>query len=158
MRTCRHYGRPSRAHREPPMPEPTTSTAAAGGALLKYFGLHVGAGALAAALGFLVLWPRSMKEGFARLFCTIVASSVFGPMLVVQMHAGHPDLFASADQVAALYGLAPALGLLFISTPLLVIAGLPAWWLIGAGLRLFERDSDSWLGVFAQWLKRKLEA
>lgn len=139
------------------MSEPA-STAAAGGALLKYFGLHVSAGALAAALGFLVLWPRSMKEGFARLFCTIVASSVFGPVLVVNMHFSRPELFASADQVAALYGLDPALGLLFIAAPLLVIAGLPAWWLIGALLRLFERDSDSWLGMFAQWLKRKLEA
>lgn len=139
------------------MSEPA-STAVAGGALLKYFGLHVGAGALAAALGFLVLWPRSMKEGFARLFCTIVASSVFGPVLVVNMHSSRPELFASADQVAALYGLDPALGLLFIAAPLLVIAGLPAWWLIGAFLRLFERDSESWLGVFAQWLKRKVEA
>ncbi|MNZ68674.1 hypothetical protein D3C78_869440 [compost metagenome] len=139
------------------MSEPVSSTVA-GGALLKYFGLHVGAGALAAALGFLVLWPRSMREGFARLFCTIVASSVFGPMLVVQMHSSRPELFASADQVATLYGLEPALGLLFVATPLLVIAGLPAWWLIGAALRLFERDGDSWLGVFAQWLKRKLEA
>lgn len=139
------------------MPEPTASTAAASGALLKYFGLHVGAGALAAALGFLVLWPRSMKEGFARLFCTIVASSVFGPVLVVDMHASRPELFASSQAVAGLYGLEPALGLLFVATPLLVIAGLPAWWLIGAALRLFERDGDSWLGAFAQWFKRKLE-
>ncbi|WP_039965246.1 hypothetical protein [Ectopseudomonas oleovorans] len=140
------------------MPEPGTTTVAASGALLKYFGLHIGAGALAATLGFLVLWPRSMREGFARLFCTIVASSVFGPVLVVQMHAARPELFASAEAVAALYGLEPALGLLFVATPLLVIAGLPAWWLIGAALRFFERDGDSWLGVLAQRLKRKLES
>ncbi|MEK2680672.1 hypothetical protein AAAC11_00145 [Pseudomonas aeruginosa] len=59
--------------------------------------------------------------------------------------------------MAGLYQLEPAVGLLFVSAPLLVIAGLPAWWLIGAALRLFERDGDSWLGAFAQWVKRKLE-
>jgi len=138
------------------MSEPVSGTAA-GGALLKYFGLNVGAGALAAALGFLVLWPRTMKEGFARLFFTILASSVFGPVLVVDMHASRPELFASAGAVAGLYGLEPSLGLLFVATPLLVIAGLPAWWLIGASLRLFERDGDFWLGTLARWFKRKLE-
>lgn len=140
------------------MPEPTTTSVAASGVFIKYLGLHIGAGALAAALGFLVLWPRTMKECFARLFSTIVASSVFGPVLVVQMHSAHPELFASASTVAALYGLEPALGLLFVATPLLVIAGLPAWWLIGAVLRFIERDGDSWLGALAQWLKRKLES
>ncbi|WP_134570640.1 hypothetical protein, partial [Pseudomonas aeruginosa] len=100
---------------------------------------------------------RTMKEGFARLFCTIVASSVFGPILVVYLHSKRPELFESAHVVAGLYQLEPAVGLLFVSAPLLVIAGLPAWWLIGAALRLFERDGESWLGAFAQWIKRKLE-
>lgn len=72
-----------------------------------------------------------MKEGFARLFCTIVASSVFGPILVVYLHSNRPELFESAQVVAGLYQLEPAVGLLFVSAPLLVIAGLPAWWLIG---------------------------
>lgn len=158
MRTYPHCAQSSRKRKERPMPEPTATSAAASGALIKYFGLHIGAGALAATLGFLVLWPRTMKEGFARLFSTIVASSVFGPVLVVQMHSARPELFASASAVAALYGLEPALGLLFVATPLLVIAGLPAWWLIGAALRFFERDGDSWLGALAQWFKRKLES
>ena len=139
------------------MSEPVSSTAA-GTALVKYFGLHVSAGALAAALGFLILWPRTMQEGFARLFATVVASSVFGPLLVVQMHASHPDMFASAQAVAAMYQLDPALGLLFIATPMLVIAGLPAWWLIGAAVRLVDHDGESWLALLAGWIKRKLEA
>lgn len=154
MDTCNHCA--PRSHKDVHMPDPTSS-AAASGAVLKYFGLHISAGALAAAMGFLVLWPRSMHEGFARLFCTIVASSVFGPMLVVHMHSSRPELFLSAEAVAHLYGLEPAFGLLFVATPLLVIAGLPAWWLIGAVLRFFERDGESWLGVVAQWFKRKLE-
>ncbi len=137
------------------MPETTTAIS---GALFKWFGLHISAGALAAALGFLILWPRTVQEGFARLFITIVASSVFGPMLVVQIHSSRPELFASARVVAEMYNLEPALGLLFVASPLLVMAGLPAWWLIGALVRFFERDGESWLGSVAQWLKRKLES
>ncbi len=80
------------------MPDPA-STSAGSAALLKMFGIHISAGALAAALGFLVLWPRTMKEGFARLFCTIVASSVFGPILVVYLHSNRPELFESAQEM-----------------------------------------------------------
>lgn len=138
------------------MPETTTATVTSG-ALIKYLGLHVSAGALAAALGFLILWPRTMKEGFARLFCTIVSSSIFGPLAVVRIHTTHPELFTSAESVASLYGLQPELGLLFVSTPLLVVAGLPAWWLIGAALRFFERDGESWLALLARRLRLKLE-
>ncbi len=155
MNTYQNCGENFHAHQEPRMPDTTTAVS---GALVKYFGLHVSAGALAAALGFLVLWPRSIQEGFARLFITIVASSIFGPMLVVHIHSARPELFESAQAVAQMYNLDPALGLLFVASPLLVIAGLPAWWLIGAVLRFFERDGDSWLGSLAQWLKRKLES
>jgi len=140
------------------MPEPATSTAASTASLLKLFGVQVGAGALAAALGFLVLWPHGVKEGFARLFCTVLASSIFGPLLVVQLHSARPQLFQSAEQVAALYGLDSALGLLFVATPLLVIAGLPAWWLLGALLRVFERDGEGFLGALGHWIKQRLGA
>jgi len=140
------------------MPEPTTSTAAGTASLLKLVGVQVGAGALAAALGFLLLWPRSMKEGFARLFCTVLASSIFGPLLVVHIHSSRPQLFQSAEVVAALYGLDSALGLLFIATPLLVIAGLPAWWFLGALLRVFEKDGEGVLGALGHWIKQRLGA
>lgn len=72
MRTYQQFGQ--RSQRKHQMPDPA-STSAGSAALLKMFGIHISAGALAAALGFLVLWPRTMKEGFARLFCTIVAAS-----------------------------------------------------------------------------------
>jgi len=88
----------------------------------------------------------------------VLSSSVFGPLLVVHLHAANPALFASAEQVAALYGLDSALGLLFIATPLLVIAGLPAWWLLGALLRVFERDGEGVLGALGHWLKQRLGA
>jgi len=130
---------------------PTSATA-----LLKLFGVQITAGALAAALGFLVLWPKSMAEGFARLFCTLIASSLFGPVILVHIHHAHPDLFQSAQQLAALYEIDPALGLLFVATPALVIAGLPAWWVIGALLRMFEKDGEGLLSALGGFVKRKL--
>ncbi|MGN5927382.1 hypothetical protein ACNQQ1_31240, partial [Pseudomonas aeruginosa] len=72
------------------------------------------AAALAAARGVQVLCPRTMKERFARLFCTIVASSVFGPILVVYLHSNRPELFETAQVVAGHYQLEPAVVLLFV--------------------------------------------
>nr|WP_260331075.1 hypothetical protein [Pseudomonas aeruginosa] len=97
------------------------------------FGIHISAGALAAALGFLVLWPRTMKEGFARLFCTIVASSVFGPILVVYLHSNRPSCSSPPRWWPGSTNWSQRSAC--CSAPLLVIAGLPAWWLIGAALR-----------------------
>lgn len=156
MSTYPEYARTLKHNKEADMTEP--ASAAVSGAVIKYFGVHLFAGALAAALGFLVLWPKSLYEGFARLFITIVASSIFGPMLLVHLHSSRPELFASAQEVARLYELDANLGLLFIASPLLVIAGLPAWWLIGALVRLFESSGDSWISGLAQWFKRKLES
>jgi|GEM_PF-6864002 len=97
-----------------------------------------------------------MCEGFARLFCTLIASSIFGPVILVHIHHAHPDLFQSAQQLAVLYDIDPALGLLFVATPALVIAGLPAWWVIGALLRAFERDGEGVLGAIGAWIKQRL--
>jgi len=133
------------------MPEPTTGAAAAGGALLKYFGLQVAAaGAVAAALGFLVLWPKSRREGFARLVVTIMCSMVVGPVLVTALHAKMPDLFASAKTVAEMSGLDPAMGLMFVTSPLLVAAGLPGWWVVGGIVRWFEKRRDKDAGEMMQ--------
>jgi len=125
-------------------------------ALAKILGLQIMAGILAVTLGFLVLWPKTMAEGLARLLCTLLASSLFGPVILVHLYHQYPLLFESAQALAALYGIDPALGLLFVATPALVIAGLPAWWMIGALLRMFEKDSDGLLGAVGGFVKRKL--
>ncbi len=129
------------------MPDPTSGGAVAGGALLKYFGLQAAfSGAVAAALGFLVLWPTSKKEGFARLVVTILSSTMFGPVLVAVVHSKWPDLFASAKVVAEMNGLEPVLGVMFASCPILVAAGLPAWWILGGVVRWFEKRRDKDVG------------
>lgn len=124
------------------MAEPLSTSTAAGVALLKMFGIPVGAGALAAAMGFLFLWPATQKEAFARFASSIVCSSVFGPVLVSTVRLWWPSLFDSAKETAVLYGQDPFTGLIFVASPFLVMAGLPAWWVFGALFRWFYRHRD----------------
>lgn len=125
-------------------------TTAAGGALIKIFGIPVLAGAAATSLGFMFMWPKTLKEAFIRFTCTIISSTILGPVLVVVARSWWPGLFESAKDVAAMYGSEPALGFLFIAAPLMVMAGLPAWWVIGAGVRWFEKRRDKDIGELAR--------
>lgn len=129
---------------------PIETTTAAGGALIKIFGVPVLAGAAATAFAFLFLWPKTLKEAFLRLSCTIATSGIAGPFLVIAMHSWWPSLFDSAKAVSALYGADPALGVLFVAGPLLVVAGLPAWWVIGGLVRWLDRRKDKDLGELVQ--------
>lgn len=128
------------------MTEPVSSGTAGGLALLKVFGVHLSASAIAVALGFLFLWPKTMKEAFIRVFCTVVASSVFGPVLVIAVFAWWPGLFHAADGVAAVYRIDPLLTKLFVAAPIMVLAGLPAWWILGGLVLWFERRRNKDLG------------
>lgn len=125
-------------------------TTAAGGALIKIFGVPVLFGAAATALAFLFLWPRTIKEAFVRLTCTIFTSAIAGPFLVIATHAAWPGLFESARRVAVLYGADPSLGVLFVAAPILVTAGLPAWWVIGGFVRWFESRKHKDISQMAQ--------
>lgn len=129
---------------------PIETTTAAGGALIKIFGVPVLAGAAATAFAFLFLWPKTLKEAFLRLSCTIATSGIGGPFLVIAVHSWWPSLFESAKAVTALYGADPALGVLFVAGPLLVVAGLPAWWVIGGLVRWLDRRKDKDLGELVQ--------
>jgi len=125
-------------------------TTAAGGALIKIFGFPVLAGAAATSLGFMFMWPKTKKEAFARFFVTIVFSILVGPALVVAARNWLPGMFDSARHVAVLYGSDPALGFLFIAAPLMVAAGLPAWWLLGACVRWLDKRRDKDIGELAR--------
>lgn len=114
-------------------------TAGAAGALAKLFGVPIAAGTAATALGFLVMWPKTLKEGAVRLACSLAASGVAGPFFVIALHSWWPSVFASAGQVASLYGLPAELGMLYVSAPFLVLAGLPAWWILGGLVLWFDR-------------------
>ncbi len=122
------------------------TTSAAGGALIKIFGIPVLAGAAATALVFLFMWPRTLREAFVRLACTMATSSIFGPIAVMALHSWWPSLFDSSKAVAAMYGADPALGMLFVAGPVMVLAGLPAWWLIGGLVRWLDKRRDKDLG------------
>ena len=126
--------------------EPSTSTVAGWAAIGKLVGWPIVIGAITAALGMLVLWPKTMMEGFARLVVTIISSTIFGPVLIFWVHSWKPELFSSAKSIAIEAGLEPMLGLLFASAPLLVIAGLPAWWILGAVVRWFDKRKGQDIG------------
>ena len=125
-------------------------TTAAGGALIKFFGIPVLAGAAATSLGFMFMWPKTKKEAFTRFFVSTLFSILFGPALVVAVRSWWPTLFDSAKDVAALYGSDPALGFLFIAAPLMVAAGLPAWWVLGATVRWLDKRKDKDIGELAR--------
>lgn len=122
------------------------TTSAAGGALIKIFGIPVLAGAAATALVFLFMWPRTLREAFLRLASTIATSGIFGPFAVMALHSWWPSLFDSAKAVTVLYGADPALGVLFVAGPVMVLAGLPAWWLLGGVLLWLERRRGKDIG------------
>jgi CHASE2 domain-containing sensor protein len=73
-------------------------------AAIKYFGMSVIAGAAAALLGFMFMWPRTLREAFVRFTCAISCSLVFGPMLAMAAHSWWPGLFTSAREFGTLYG------------------------------------------------------
>ncbi len=125
-------------------------TTAAGGALIKFFGIPVLAGAAATSLGFMFMWPKNKKEAFTRFFVSTLSSILFGPALVVAVRSWWPTLFDNAKDVAVLYDSDPALGFLFIAAPLMVAAGLPAWWVLGATVRWLDKRRDKDIGELAR--------
>jgi hypothetical protein len=125
-------------------------TTAAGGALIKFFGIPVLAGAAATSLGFMFMWPKNKKEAFTRFFVSTLSSILFGPALVVAVRSWWPTLFDNARDVAVLYGSDPTLGFLFIGAPLMVAAGLPAWWVLGATVRWLDKRKDKDIGELAR--------
>lgn len=125
---------------------PAFESSAAGGALIKIFGVPVLAGAAATAFVFLFMWPKTLHEAFVRMTCTIATSGIFGPFAVMVVHSWWPSLFDSAKAVSILYGADPSLGVLFVAGPVMVVAGLPAWWIIGGVLRWFDRRKEKDIG------------
>ncbi len=106
---------------------------------LKFAAVPFFAGLAATSLGFLFLWPASAREAMVRFACTLTVSAVAGPCLAVAAYCWWPALFSSSGQLAMLAGGPAELGVLLVAAPFLVLAGLPAWWLLGAVLLWFER-------------------
>ncbi len=108
------------------------------------------AGLAATGLGFLFLWPTSGREAAARFACTLLACAVVGPCLAIAAYCWWPALFASSGQFAILAGGPAELGVLLAAAPFLVLAGLPAWWIVGALLLWFERRRSKDIAEIAQ--------
>jgi hypothetical protein len=121
------------------MKETMSIETAAGGTLIKIFGIPVLAGAAATGLAFLFMWPKTIKEAAVRFACTLAVSALAGPFLVIALHSWWPSLFSSARELAHIYGLPAELGVLYVAAPFLVLAGLPAWWILGGLVLWFDR-------------------
>jgi len=132
-----------------PMPAIETTSAGAG-ALIKIFGVPLIFGAAGAALSFLFMWPKSRREAFIRFTCSIATSALLGPILVFALHSWWPSLFESARAVLAINGADPALGMLALAGPIMVLAGLPAWWVLGAIVLWLERRRGKDFGELVQ--------
>ena len=130
------------------MPAIETSTAA-GGALIKIFGVPVLAGAAATALAFMFMWPKTLKEAFFRLTCAIASSVFFGPVLVLAAWATWPKLFDGAIAAARAAHMDPLAGVFVVAAPFLLVAALPAWWVIGGVLLWFDRRKGKDIGEMA---------
>lgn len=118
--------------------------------LLKLAAVPLAASLAATALGFLFLWPKSGREAGARFACTLLACALAGPVLAVAAYCRWPSLFASSGKFAVLAGGPAELGMLLMAVPFLVLAGLPAWWLVGAVLLWFERRRSKDIAEIAQ--------
>lgn len=104
---------------------------AGGAAAIKFFGTTVIIGAGAAALGFMFMWPRTLREAFVRFASAITCSLTFGPALAMGAHSWWPGLFTSAREFGQQYAGDPLMGVLVAACPFMLVAALPAWWLLG---------------------------
>lgn len=123
---------------------------AAGSALLTILAAPLLAGACACALTFLFMWPSSRREGWVRFICATSMAGIVGPFLLVALHSWWPSLFISAGSVMALCGIDPVFGVAVVAVPLLVVAGLPAWWLLGGVVRWLDRRRDQDIAEIAR--------
>lgn len=116
---------------------------AAGSAAVKWIGAPVILGALAAALGFLLLPPQTRGELISRLVVTICCSAIFGPLFFFWFLSQFPALFAETLRQTAF---SEMYIWLMLSAPFLVLGGLPGWWVLGAALRWIDKRRGKDLG------------
>ncbi|OEZ96325.1 hypothetical protein [Duganella phyllosphaerae] len=126
-----------------PVPDITPFSA---GALAQLLALPIAAGMAATVLTFLFMWPRTRREALVRLTCSICTAALLGPLLLIALHSWWPTLFDSAKVLAVLYGGPAMLGVVAVACPVMVLAGLPAWWGLGAVVLWLERRRGKDIG------------
>lgn len=125
--------------------EATTTASAVTYGLLKFILGHTIAAAVASAVGFFVITPRTVREAMVRIVSTLFASFIVGPIVVAYFHVHYPLLFEAAAKQASAEGLT-GVGEMYVSWPIVVLCGLPAWWVVGWVLRWFDNRRDKDLG------------
>lgn len=121
-----------------------SSTGLGGLAALKVAMAYGVPAAIAAILGLLIMPPRTAREFTIRIVSTVSCSFLFGPGLAAAIIAWKPSLMEAMTWLAkhgagsddALLAKFYALG------PSMVLAGLPAWWVLGAYMRWMSRMRD----------------
>jgi hypothetical protein len=98
------------------------SETAGGLALVKLYGIKAIAGVIAVAAGFMVLWPKSKREGIVRIASTI-GGSMLGGETVLQVAYSFLPWYPKGQEAAML---------IYVAT------GLPAWWVLGGFILWFE--------------------
>lgn len=111
--------------------------------------------ALAALLGLLIMPPRSVREFTIRTISTVSCSFMFGPALAAGVIAWKPGLMDAMTWLAH-HGAGSDDALLakfYVLGPSMLLAGLPAWWVLGAYMRWMSRMRDQ---GFLPWLDELL--
>lgn len=130
------------------MSEPASS-AAGGFAIAKAVGGLLAVGVVASALGFLVMLPKTPREAAARVVATMAGSALVGPLIVAAAYSRYPEVFAAGGTLAVSLGMESWMGTFMVAAPLLAMAGLPFWWLLGAVVLWFERRKGLDVGQLA---------
>lgn len=105
----------------------------------------------AAILGMLIMPPRSARELVTRTVCTVFCAFIFGPLLAILVLSWRPSLADYAQWMAQRAGVGNEglLAMLYMVGPCMLIAGLPAWWVLGAYMRwmasMRQKGLPSWL-------------
>ncbi|BBE09796.1 Uncharacterized protein MCB1EB_1635 [Mycoavidus cysteinexigens] len=134
--------------------EPTTSTGIA--ALIKYIGAQAAIAVMTIILTLLLSWPKNAQEGAARLAGTFFLSFIFGPLAAMAAYWAWPGLFEVAKRLTQAHQFDPMFGYLYVCAPFQVLAGLPAWWIVGAIVRWFERRKGMDIGEIIEDGRRTL--
>lgn len=123
--------------------------AGAAGAV-KIWGLPAMGAAVAAALLFMFLPPRSPREWMVRLSCTLFGSFLFGPLAFVTLAHLAPWIVTGAPTLAASLHVPEWYAQMMLAAPCYVFAGLPTWYVTGGLVRLLERNKHKDAGQMAQ--------
>jgi hypothetical protein len=70
-------------------------------------------------------------------------------VLALGAHSWWPGLFDSAKTFGALYAGDPLVGVLIAAAPFMVMAALPAWWLLGGLVLWLDRRRGKDIGELA---------